>query len=67
MTGILPCRLWLLCWKYISPLTIMLLLIGKLTQLSSEKLTYQAYVCGDPVSSFLFNFLLDFNVLLDLF
>ena len=51
MTGKKPWRLWLICWKYISPVIILILLIADIYRLASSGMTYKAYVCGDPVSS----------------
>ena len=54
-----PWRLWLICWKYISPVTIFILLLANIYKLAGSDITYKAYVCGNSVSSnsnFNFNF-----------
>ena len=44
MTGKRPWIGWMVCWKYISPLLLFLVLIGVLYTSSSETAKYSAFV-----------------------
>ncbi|XP_066910380.1 inactive sodium-dependent neutral amino acid transporter B(0)AT3-like [Clytia hemisphaerica] len=43
MTGRRPLKLWLICWKYISPIVIMIIIISNIYLLSIGEMTYKAY------------------------
>eukprot|EP00794_Sanderia_malayensis_P007381 gene7381-8200_t len=51
MTGKRPWVFWMLCWKYISPLALLIILIWTLVETATKKPTYSVYVgcTQDPV------------------
>lgn len=44
MTGSRPNIFWMLCWKYISPIAIFIVLIASIVQTSQETAKYKSYV-----------------------
>jgi len=53
MTGERPSLFWLICWKYVSPLGIIVVLIANVYSLAKTGMTYTAYVGCQDVSSIL--------------
>ena len=44
MTGSRPSIYWLICWKYISPLTMLIIVVASLTKIAVEGSGYFAWV-----------------------
>jgi len=53
MTGYRPNIFWMLCWKYISPIAIFIVLVASIAQTAQETAKYTAYVgcVAKPFSS----------------
>ena len=51
MTGKRPWIGWMICWKYISPLALLIVLIAVIAQQSQSAPTYSAYVGCQQVCS----------------
>ena len=52
MTGSRPNIFWMLCWKYISPIAIFIVLVASIAQTAQETAKYKAYVGCKEVSVF---------------
>ena len=57
MTGKRPSYLWLVCWKYISPVVILIIIVSNLFLLASKEMQYKAYVGCSAVRLFVVIFL----------
>ena len=44
MTGKRPFLFWMICWKYISPLAILIIFIANCHKLATKSPSYKAYV-----------------------
>ena len=50
MTGKRPHTFWIICWKYVSPIILIVVFIGYVVTMISETPTYRAYVGCEQVS-----------------
>ena len=55
MTGKRPYLFWMICWKYISPIAILIIFIANIVKSSSGVAQYKVYVgCAEQYVSLLF-------------
>lgn len=50
MTGTRPGLYWLLCWKYLSPLAMLLILVASITEILVDGSRYPAWVASQGVT-----------------
>lgn len=50
MTGSRPSLYWLICWKYVSPIAMIIILIASLIELASSGSSYPAWVAAKGVT-----------------
>ena len=50
MTGSKPGLYWLICWKFVSPVAMLGILVASFVQMALKGSTYDAWVAGDGIT-----------------
>jgi len=50
MTGKRPCLYWLICWKYLSPLAMLIILTSSFIKIIFEGSTYPRWVANEGIA-----------------